>query len=254
MNIVCDRKKGNYTIVPNAYLRDKALSLKAKGLLTLIISLPENWKFSAQGLAALCLECKGTVAELLTELEQSGYLRRTRTRRAGRFGAWRFEVFERPQRRSPAELPAAELPAAELPATELPATESSPQLRTYQEKKENKPPHTPPRGDGCVRREKTSFCPERFDAFWERYPRHEDRQGALRAWNALRPDEGLYRTLMEALERQRDSDAWRRGIGIPYAGRWLEKHRWEDEPMESPREREREWDMGYIPQDIQLVW
>ena len=308
MNILRDRKKGNYTMVPNTYLRDKTLSLKAKGLMTLIVSLPENWEFSVRGLAEICRECKDTVRAVILELEQAGYLRRSPTRRDNRFDGWRYEVYPQPQAETEPRLspdlprerekaagagaaprgkreaagagaapreqrentrePLPDAPSANalsannppanfLPTNFLPAeassAECSPQLKTYQEKKDQKPPQSPS-GGRCARPKKARYCPERFDAFWESYPRHEDRQSALRAWDALRPGEELFQTLMDALRRQQDSDAWRRGIGIPYAGRWLTKQRWEDEPMASPQDREREWDMGYIPQDIQLVW
>lgn len=77
------------------------------------------------------------------------------------------------------------------------------------------------------------YCePEMFERFWALYPRGEDRQGAVREWDKLSPDRELMQTMSAALRRQMESEDWRRGIGIPYACRWLSKRRWEDEKRE----------------------
>ena len=75
--------------------------------------------------------------------------------------------------------------------------------------------------------------PEMFERFWQVYPRGEDRQGAVREWDKLKPDRELMFTMSAALDRQRMSEDWRRGIGIPYACRWLSKRRWTDRIPES---------------------
>lgn len=98
-------------------------------------------------------------------------------------------------------------------------------------------PQSPPEGDGEKPTEKKrkrgkavpEYEPEMFERFWTAYPRGNDRQGAVREWDALKPDRKLMFTMSAALERQKKSDEWRRGVGIPYACRWLSKRRWEDE-------------------------
>jgi len=70
--------------------------------------------------------------------------------------------------------------------------------------------------------------PERFERFWACYPRGEDRISAVKEWDKLRADDDLLRVMGQALERQKASEAWRAGIGIPYACRWLKHRRWED--------------------------
>lgn len=80
--------------------------------------------------------------------------------------------------------------------------------------------------------------PEMFERFWALYPRGEDRQGAVREWDKLAPDRELMQTMSAALRRQMESEDWRRGIGIPYACRWISKRRWEDEKRELPGEAE----------------
>ena len=79
-----------------------------------------------------------------------------------------------------------------------------------------------------------------FERFWKAYPRGEDRQGAVAEWDKLRPDMELMRVMGRALERQKQSEDWQRGIGIPYAVRWLRKRRWEDEPMLLPKAAEQQ--------------
>lgn len=71
--------------------------------------------------------------------------------------------------------------------------------------------------------------PERFDKFWKYYPRGENKQAAIRAWDKLKPSSELIDTMAQALKRQVASEGWRQGIGIPYASTWLNNRRWEDE-------------------------
>ena len=77
-----------------------------------------------------------------------------------------------------------------------------------------------------------------FERFWRSYPRHEDRKTAVREWDRLRPNLELMRTMSSALARAKSTDEWRRGVGVPYACRWLSKERWTDEPGVMPAGRE----------------
>lgn len=108
---------------------------------------------------------------------------------------------------------------------------------------ENIPP-LPPTGGKRDRRKKDkstpAWNPERFEAFWEYYRTHargEDRQGAVKAWDELQPDDTLIDTMARALQVQVRSEAWQEGIGIPYAKRWLKNARWTDTPK-PPRDPE----------------
>lgn len=71
--------------------------------------------------------------------------------------------------------------------------------------------------------------PERFAKFWAYYPRGENKQRAIRAWDKLRPSDELIDTMARALARQMESEEWQRGIGIPHASTWINGRRWEDE-------------------------
>lgn len=88
----------NYTVMSNTHLRDKELSLKGKGLLSVMLSLHENWDYSINGLAAISKEGVKAIRNILNELEENGYLVRTRTQDdKGRF-TYIYDIFETPQR------------------------------------------------------------------------------------------------------------------------------------------------------------
>ena len=80
MSVFRVNKNKNYTCISNECLKDRGLSLKAKGLLVLMLSLPDTWDYSIEGLTTLCSECKSTIVTILKELEQNGYLVRTKIR------------------------------------------------------------------------------------------------------------------------------------------------------------------------------
>lgn len=72
--IIRTEKIKNYTKIDNKYLEDKNISLKAKGLLTLMLSLPDSWKFNVNGLRLLCKESRYAITNTLKELEDNRYL------------------------------------------------------------------------------------------------------------------------------------------------------------------------------------
>lgn len=111
----------DYTVMSNYHLKDKNLSLKAVGLLSKMLSLPDEWDYSVNGLVAICKENKTAVQSALKELEECGYLKRTKTQDAsGRFD-WIYDIYEKPF---------TEKPCTENPVTENPCTENVPQLNT----------------------------------------------------------------------------------------------------------------------------
>ena len=89
-------KNKNYTVMSNYHLKDVTLSLKAIGLLSKMLSLPETWDYSVNGLVAICKENKTAVQNTLKELEEHCYLKRTRTKdKSGRFD-YIYDVYEVP--------------------------------------------------------------------------------------------------------------------------------------------------------------
>ncbi len=92
------QKTQNYTIMSNHHLRNKALSLKAKGLLSLMLSLPEDWDYTTRGLASICKEGVDSVCATVRELEAAGYIIRRRIRdKNGQMRGMEYTVLEEPQ-------------------------------------------------------------------------------------------------------------------------------------------------------------
>jgi len=92
----------DYTVMCNYHLRDKALSLKAKGLLSMMLSMPEEWNFSTRGLAAICKEGVEAVGNALKELEKAGYMVRRQLRgEDGRITDTEYIIYEKPQEQEP---------------------------------------------------------------------------------------------------------------------------------------------------------
>ena len=78
MSIFKIEKNSNYTVMSNYYLRDKNLSYKAKGLLSFMLSLPDDWDYSIKGLVLISKENSKAIRSILKELEENGYLIRER--------------------------------------------------------------------------------------------------------------------------------------------------------------------------------
>lgn len=114
-------KNENYTVLSNYHFKEKGLSLKAKGLLSLMLSLPEDWDYSAAGLVTLSKDGKDSVNAALKELEKFGYLRRTQAiDERGKFSGYNYEIFEQPIEEAKVDEPFAENPSTENPSTENP--------------------------------------------------------------------------------------------------------------------------------------
>lgn len=267
-------KNHSYTVMANHHLRDERLSLKSKGLLSLILSLPDDWRISIEGMTQFSADGKDAIRSAIRELTDAGYITRAQTHsEAGTFSGYDYVVHE-----TPVASPSSGFPTMEKPTTGKPTTEN-PTLRNTEELSTILPPIVPHEGDvgddnpsvsgaaadsptplsaACggisPRRGESALCtrepqsaetpkrkrrrstksvpdyePELFERFWASYPRGEDRQGAVAEWDSLRPDRETMLAMSRALVRQRASEEWQRGIGIPYAVRWLRRRRWEDE-------------------------
>ena len=95
------KKNENFTTMCNIHLRDKSLSLKAKGMLSVFLSLPAEWHYSVKGLAEICQEGPDCIRSVLKELESAGYLIRRRTRKEnGQLGDAEYLIYETPQPKS----------------------------------------------------------------------------------------------------------------------------------------------------------
>lgn len=110
----------DYTVMSNHHLKDTSLSLKAKGLLSLMLSLPDDWNFNMRGLSSICKEGLEAIGNALKELEKAGYMVRNQLRGAnGRITDTEYIIYERPQEPAPAD-PDTASPYTPPPDTTLP--------------------------------------------------------------------------------------------------------------------------------------
>ena len=249
-------KNHSYTVMANHHLRDERLSLKSKGLLSVILSLPDDWRISIEGMTQFSADGKDAIRSAIRELTDAGYITRAQTHsEAGTFSGYDYIVHE-----TPAASPSSGFPTMEKPTTENPTLRNTERLSTIlppivpQSDADGANPSvslaadtSPVRGgngeengeagggEPPKRKRRRSnkavpdYKPELFERFWAAYPRGEDRQGAVAEWDSLRPDHETMLAMSRALVRQKASEEWQRGIGIPYAVRWLRRRRWEDE-------------------------
>lgn len=126
MAVIRINKRSDYTAMSNMHFKEKEMSLRAKGLLSLMLSLPDDWDYSVNGLCALSKDGRDSVLNALGELEQFNYLKRTRERENGKLKGIRYDVFEAPY----TEMPITEKPITEKPITEMPTLVNPQQLNT----------------------------------------------------------------------------------------------------------------------------
>lgn len=116
MSVIRIEKTKDYTVMSNFHLRDKNLSLKAKGLMSFMLSLPDDWNYSVEGLVSVCKEGREAIQSSLKELEENKYLVRTLIHNnQGKF-EYDYDLYEQPQ--------------TEQPQTEKPLTVNRTQLNT----------------------------------------------------------------------------------------------------------------------------
>ena len=122
-----ERNKG-YTVMSNHHLRNKELTLKAKGLLSQMLSLPEDWDYTLAGLSQINRESIDAIRTAIWELEKAGYIRRQQGRDAkGKMTAIEYTIYEQPQ--PPDDTPPGlDKPILENPTPGKPTTENPMQL------------------------------------------------------------------------------------------------------------------------------
>ena len=112
----------DYTVMSNYHLKDKRLTLKSKGLLSQMLSLPDDWDYTLSGLSVINRESKDAIRSALNELEAAGYIRRRQTTDAsGKFSSNEYIIYERPEEPEP---------SSENPTTEKPSSGNPTQLNT----------------------------------------------------------------------------------------------------------------------------
>lgn len=125
-------KTRDYTVMSNHHLRNTDLSLKAKGLLSLMLSLPEDWDYTMKGLARICKDGIDSISGGIRELEAHGYLIRERIRNEnGQLGSIEYTILEQPKSPTPMQgAPILENPIQAVPTLDTPMQGDPAQLNT----------------------------------------------------------------------------------------------------------------------------
>ena len=130
-------KNHSYTVMANHHLRDERLSLKSKGLLSVILSLPDDWRISIEGMTQFSADGKDAIRSAIRELTDAGYITRAQTHsEAGTFSGYDYIVHE-----SPVASPSSGFPTMEKPTTGNPTTDNPTQRKT--EERSTIPPIVP---------------------------------------------------------------------------------------------------------------
>ena len=208
-------KNKDYTVMSNHHFKDKRLSWKAKGLLSLMLSLPDNWDYSIAGLRTLSSDGETSTRSAIKELEEYGYLTRRKIRENGKIIDWEYNVYEYPVNTKQ---------LLDNPVVENRVVENQAQLNTNisNTKELNTKEYIYSAND--------KFNPlQFFEKFWSLYPRKVNKKKAQEKFIKICKDEDTYNEIMQGLERYKKSKQWQTIEYIPHAVTWLNGERWKDE-------------------------
>ena len=231
-------KNRNYTVMSNYHLRDKRISLKAKGLLSLMLSLPDDWNYSMAGLAQIVKEEETAIRNILNELKKWGYLRvdKLMPKKEGDMVIrsrveYVYTIFELPQ---DTEILDTEILDVENLGLENLDVENQGQINTEEPSTEitsieerNKDNLK----EKSIKKEKDSLLVQEFEVIWARYPRHEGKQNALKSYIKARHEGVDMVTIKDAVEsyRRMCESERREKRYIKQGSTWFNQRSWEDE-------------------------
>ncbi len=135
-----DLEQENFTVMTNYHLRDKNLSYKAKGLLSFMFSLPDDWDYSLKGLVAISKESKDAIRSILNELKHHHYLKIEPSRNENGTFDYDYHIFKKPfvERKKTDISPNTDFPYTVEPDMDEPSTENPPQINTNKQNTNNK--------------------------------------------------------------------------------------------------------------------
>ena len=144
-------KTDDYTIMSNHHLRNMDLSLKAKGLMSFMLSLPDDWDYSLKGLVSVVKENETAVKAALKELKNNGYLKIQKEKNEKGLFEYIYDIYENPKRlpnlgseeieetdELETNIPEVEKPAVDIPTVDEPKVENQPQINTNNQILNNK--------------------------------------------------------------------------------------------------------------------
>ena len=218
MAVIRVNKTKNYTVMSNHHFKNKEMSLKAKGLLSLILSLPDNWDYSIAGLVAICKESESSVVSALNELKSMGYLVVKKLypneTKSGRI-EYIYDIYEEPIKQP------LEKQGVENQGIEIQDIENRGQLNTniLNTNKLN------------TKELNTKHIDELFDKFWGIYPKKIGKKCAYNSFKKIKNLDEEFDKIIQAVEFLKQSKNWKKNNGqfIPYPTTFLNQERWKDE-------------------------
>lgn len=241
MAILRVHKTSNYTIMSNYHFKEKEMSLKAKGLLSLMLSLPNDWDYSIEGLVSICKENETSIISTLKELKQFGYLviRKLLPNEttSGRI-EYEYDIYETPnqQKQDSKKQDLENLGVENL------GLENQGQVITnnkiINKLNTNNIYNIIEEKEITKEKENVEIVDKRemlFNEFWKAYPRKVNKNGAKKSFMRIPKLEQDFELIMNKLEDFKKSKSWQDNNGqyIPHPQTWINQKRWEDE-MENP--------------------
>ena len=188
-------KTSNYTVMSNTHLREKNMTLRAKGLLSVMLSLPENWDYSIAGLAAINAESENIIKQSLDELKRFGYLVVTkltpRQTESGRY-EYIYDIYEQPQKKQGIEKQGIEKQGIEKQGVEFQGLENWGvnkytdiiNTKKINTKEINTEKQTPPAA--AMPDKSGESISDEFEKLWQLYPNKQGKQHAYKAYERAR--------------------------------------------------------------------
>ncbi|MGN1337365.1 MAG: helix-turn-helix domain-containing protein [Candidatus Coprovivens sp.] len=253
MSIVRVHKTKDYTIISNYHLREKNMSLKAKGLLSLMLSLPEDWDYSIDGLISICKENESAINSTLKELKEFGYLevikKLPNQTNSGRI-EYEYNVYEIPFEKQESEKQDLENLGVENIGVDYSFNRTNSNINkqntdykilnnnninnnslTLFEQNDNK----------------IEIIDEKevmFNQFWKAYPKRKDKQGCLKKFKKIKNIKEIFPIIMLDIEEKKKSPQWQDSQFIPYSSTYLNQKRWEDSTDSTIKEQLENIDMS----------
>lgn len=231
MSVIRVNKTENYSVISNLHFKEKNMSLKAKGLLSLMLSLPDNWDYSIAGLVSICKENETAIKSALAELKKFGYLKVSKIMpditKNGRI-SYIYDIYEKPTKKQGVEKQGVE----NLPLEILPI-ENQGQLNTdtlntkksiiYNNKKINK----------------KDFEIE-FSELWKIYPRKIGKDKAVKSYVSARKNGVTFEMVKTGIEKYKDYVKGKDEKFIKHGSTWFNQKGWEDDYSTSIEEKKDE--------------
>lgn len=221
-------KNKNYTIMSNYHLKETTMSLKAKGLLSVILSLPPGWDYSIAGLVAISKENETAIKSALRELKQFGYLRITKhmpnETESGRI-EYSYDIYE-----EPSEALIEEFQSTEKQGVENQPLENQGQLNTNNQITKNKIFNDKNNNDQPAKPADSVLAAE-FEELWKQYPRKQGKTNALKAYVKARKAGIDKQTVQDGITAYNEQIK-ANNTNIKYVKQgstWFGQHCWDDE-------------------------